>query len=175
MARARSSVRFGRGPKRQSTWIGPADQGAVGVATTGATIVSSFDPEAAALPRPTIVRSRGIIHITPQTFGADLTIHGAFGMAIVSDQAFAAGIASIPKPFDEANWDGWFLHQYFSCSAILASAVGLQTPAGASYLLDSKSGRKLQDNESVVVMITNASATDGMRFTLDFRMLFKLP
>ncbi len=35
---------------------------------------------------------------------------GAFGMLVVSEDAFAAGAASIPGPFTDAGSDLWMVH-----------------------------------------------------------------
>jgi len=176
---ARRSSRFHtRGQRRKTNWTQSAqatDFTALAANTlvlqqrfTAATILSEMGAES------TVIRTRGVFQVWADQAASAENAFGALGMAIVSEQAAVAGAASIPDPYSDALWDGWFVHQYFSHSIILADATGLATPAGTTYEINSKAMRKVQDNETVVVMITNASATDGMRFTIDFRMLFKL-
>ncbi len=126
MARQRSFTRGG--PRRQVTWVGPADQGFIAVSSGGATLLSSFNPVTdAGMSKPTIVRTRGAVTIVPNSFAADLNFDGAFGIGVVSNQAFAAGIASIPEPFDEADWDGWMVWRSFAYTLEFSDATGIMT------------------------------------------------
>jgi len=161
-----------RGPKRQVTWFGPADQGHVAVATTTKVIIASIDPAASGLEKPTIVRTRGMIGVRPDSgVAADTAFVGAFGIGIVSDQAFAAGVASVPGPFDQGDWDGWFVWQSFQATWDFNSAVGVE-PLEVEYEIDSKAMRKVSDNETVVfVAESQAGAFD---ISVPLRMLFKL-
>ena len=85
MARARSFPVRGRGSRRQVTWIGPADQSFVSVSTGAKLLVASFDPNTAGLPKPTVVRTRGNVSVVPDATSADVSITGAYGLAIVFD------------------------------------------------------------------------------------------
>ena len=171
MARSRLVTRVGRGARRQTTWVGPADQGGVGVAAGGATIIQSFDPIANAFAKPTVVRTRGAVTITPSTFGADINIHGAYGVGIVSDQAFAAGIASIPEPFDEAGWDGWFVWRSFQLTYEFHDATG-SLLGQLVHEVDSKAMRKVTDNETIVMVAQ--SQAGAFNISMHLRTLFKL-
>jgi len=168
---ARGRVVHTRGPRRQVSWIGAADQNYVAIASGAVVILQSFDAASFGLNKPTVVRTRGMVSYGPQSGAADLDIVGAWGFAIVSDQAFTAGAASIPGPFDEAGWDGWFSHGYFSFKLDVTTDVGRlimdrQDP------IDSKAMRKVSDNETIVVMAeSNVGAFD---ISLQFRMLLKL-
>ena len=156
MTRRGSTVargKFVRGPKRQTTWVGPADQAYVSVVSTGATLLSSFDARAdGGMVSPTLIRSRGMLSVKPSTFGSDLTIVGAFGIAIVTDVAFAAGIGSLPKPFDDAEWGGWLVWQPFSYFLEFMDATGFAAPADREYEVDSKVMRKVSNDETVVLI-----------------------
>ena len=50
---------------------------------------------------------------------------GAVGLCIVSENAFNAGIASIPTPITDIQWDGWLWYQSFSLRTPTAGTVSL--------------------------------------------------
>ena len=56
----------------------------------------------------TIVRERGMFGWATDQVAVDETQTGAVGFAIVSEIAAAAGAASVPGPFTDASWDGWY-------------------------------------------------------------------
>ncbi len=118
------------------------------------------------------MRTRGEVGIVPQSFAADVTVGGAFGVCIVSDEAFAAGTASIPRPFDDANWGGWFMWQSFFGVFEFADAtgrVGLNANT-LRYQVDSKAMRKVGQNETVVLMCE--SQTGAFDIAMHLRLLF---
>jgi len=168
---ARRSRIVARGSARKTTWIGPADQGFVSVGTAGNVILSSFDPAANGLPQPTIVRSRGIVTVVPTVFPGDIEIEGAFGIAVVSDQAFAAGQASIPGPWTESGWDGWFVWGTFAVAYEEETNAGMML-SSVSQVVDSKAMRKVHDNETIVLMAEARGI--AFRIAMQIRMLAKL-
>ncbi len=157
--------------RRQVTWVGSADQNYVAVATGANVILQSFDAFANGMEKPTITRVRGQVSVGPQAGSADLDIVGAWGMAIVSNQAFAAGQASIPGPFDEDGWDGWLAHGYFSMKLDVTTDVG-RLLIDRVQEIDSKGQRKVSDNETIVIMAE--SNTGAFDISLQFRMLLKM-
>jgi hypothetical protein len=97
---------------------------------------------------------------------------GAFGMCVVSDNAFAAGAASIPGPFTDTDSELWFVHQYlFSPTTI--SGAGTLRDAMFQYEIDSKAMRKFTQEERIVLMVENGHATHGALFLLMLRLLFR--
>ncbi len=62
----------------------------------------------------TVRRTIGNIWVVSDQAAADEVQVGAFGCIVVTDLAAAAGAASIPGPFTDANDDGWFVWQGFS-------------------------------------------------------------
>ena len=68
-------------------------------------LVASFDPQSFGMIKPTVVRNRGMVSIIP-TVNTDVEIVGAFGLGIVSDQAFGTGAGAIPGPLTDGDWDG---------------------------------------------------------------------
>ncbi len=105
MARRVHRQRF-PGPRRQTTWVAPADQSFVAVSTGATVIVASFDAQANGMLAPTVIRNRGVLGIKLSSYGADLDVTGAYGIGVVSDAAFTAGVASVQGPWTDANWGG---------------------------------------------------------------------
>ena len=92
-------------------------------------------------------------------------------MCIVNEDAFAAGAASIPGPFTDANSDLWFVHQFLMVDMRFVSAVGVEPMYGRQYEFDSKAMRKQNEEQRVVVMIENGHATAAARSYHAFRIL----
>ena len=147
MANRRPFVRS-RGPRRSSQWVASADQGYQNV-STGAKVILESNP---GLINTTIVRTRGSISIAPQTMVADVDIQGAFGIGIVSDEAFAAGAASIPGPWTNGDWGGWFVWRPFAFQVEFIDGTGSRIVAWPQLEIDSKGMRKVAANETLVVM-----------------------
>ena len=150
MARPRSFV---RGKRRTPTWIGPADQSFISVATGAKVLISSIS-----FAEPTTVaRTRGEVSLHPEVVGADLSIDGAFGECVVSSDALAVGITAIPGPFSDPGWDGWLQWQSFAKRFEFGTAVGINFDAAWSYQVDSKAMRKIPA-ESVLVQVAESNA-----------------
>ena len=143
MARAR---RFApRVSARLTQWLAPANQGFIAVASGGATIIASVGFEEPV----TIMRNRGMVSIKLNDYSADLDIVGAYGMGVVSTEAFIAGVASIPEPFTDADWGGWFVWRSFGHR--FESVTNVSTLLGSwSFEVDSKAMRKVRPNETIV-------------------------
>ena len=99
----------------------------------------------------TIMRTRGFCSIQPQVFSADLDITGAIGIGVVTAEAFAAGVASIPEPFTDADWGGWFVWRTFAYHLEFATAASVNFPVW-DFEIDSKAMRKVGTNEVMVVI-----------------------
>ncbi len=97
-------------------------------------------------------------------------IFGAIGMAVVSDQASAAGIASLPTPITESESDLWYLWKAFGLVSELSVAGGVNS---MTFEFDSKAQRKVGDGEDLVTVVENGSATTGLGFLIQFRELIK--
>ena len=134
----------------------------------------------------TIVRIRGSceIFLTAATAQAD-GFAGALGIGIVTSQAFAAAVASVPTPMTELDWDGWMWHQFFHVHAggiIDGSVAGDQdqvnaVAAAVRFDIDSKAMRKQNDQETLmgVIEMGTETGTASARFAADTRILVKLP
>ncbi len=157
---------FARGAKRLTTWSGPADQGYVAVASAGATLIAS-----STFAQPaTVVRVRGQVSLQVAT-AADLSIVGAFGMGVVSQEAFNAGVASIPEPFSDGDWGGWFVWRSFSYRWEFSDASG-NVAMPWNFEIDSKAMRKIEANE--VIVFVAESQSGAFSISTPLRVLIKL-
>ncbi len=153
------------------TWIGPADQNYLSVASGGKLLVASFDASAGGLIKPTIVRTRGEVSYRLNASNADVSISGAYGLAVVTDRAFAAGVASIPGPFTDATWDGWFVWRSFSMSFDSIDQTGVFFK-DRTQEVDSKAMRKVNDDETIVLVAESQSG--AFDIAMQPRLLLKL-
>jgi len=138
----------GRGSDRRKTaWSAFDSSGYQTVASGGATLLSGIAFEAPG----TIVRTRGQISVKPGSFGADLDVLGAFGIGLVSGEAFAAGVASIPEPFSDADWGGWMVIQPFAFHFESITQAGVLL-GSFEFEIDSKGMRKVEPNSVMVAV-----------------------
>jgi len=164
------------GPRRATKWIASADIDAEASLAASASVLTQTLSAASlvnTLPA-TIVRTRGILWVSSDQEAQDEEPFGALGFAVVSEQARATGITAVPTPITDEGSDLWFVHQYWQADMSFISASGYTTNGFKAYEFDSKAMRKVQDGDSVAVVMENANASFGCTFILKFRMLFKL-
>ena len=162
--------------KRSTAWgIGPnaVDMSFTGTSSQLLTTGVSLAVES----RATIVRVRGALHLilTAATAAGD-GFRGAFGMGIVSNKAFTAGVASVPTPLSQVSWPGWIVHRYFDIRALTGTLGDGANAESASLRLDidSKGMRKFADDEIFVgVFEVVESGTAVLEVQGDTRQLFK--
>ena len=181
MAR-RGVSRFPRtGARRQVSWgIGTGGTTSQSITATGKTIIGS-GIALAAEQKVTIVRTRGYLNcgLVGATAALD-GFTGAFGIGIVSDEAFTVGVTAIPGPLTDAFWPGWLVHQFISVRSvnIMAVANNAIQDAGAFIQrdIDSKAMRKFDVGETMVAMleVTELGSAATMQVTWDSRVLLKL-
>ena len=153
-------------------WVGTATAAQVTVAIGTSVIHSSFDPAALSMLAPTLVRVRGNVTVFPSAFSTDSIWEGAYGLGIVSDEAFTAGAASLPRPHDDDDWPGWVVHGYFQGKFETQSAVG-QWVLPINYTIDSKAMRKIGPGETVV-WVVESNLGPALEFVLSARVLMML-
>ena len=158
----------GRSPRRKTDWIGWPDAGMTAITGNTKTIMGSFG----FIEPTTIVRFRGIITVGVQNTADDKAILGAYGVAIVTDLALAAGAASIPGPWTDNDWDGWFVLQPFNLALEFTTDVGWDK-IQSEYVIDSKAMRKAVDGDSLVTIVETQSG--ACTFNESVRFLSMLP
>jgi len=171
MPRRQSNFGFrGRGaPRRQTVWFSSADETSFTVVAAGAVdLQSSLNAAALALRPFTITRVRGILSVRSDQIAADEDVFGAAGLAVVSDQAVAAGVASVPSPITEESSDLWFAFEFAAEGA--TTLIGNPT---TTRTFESKAMRKVEDGMDIVAVFENGGSF-GMEYLLKYRMLVKL-
>ncbi len=164
MAHQRRPPRFGS--KRMVEWVGPPEQGYVAVGSGASVILSSLSVEEPI----TLIRNRGAITIRPNAFVADVDIIGAIGLGVVSQEAFTAGIGSLPTPYSDADWGGWVVWRSFALHYEFVDGTG----QGLIHLpleIDSKVMRKVSSNE--VLVYVGESQEGAFNVAECTRQLFK--
>ena len=169
--RAVRGSRFTRGPRRATDWSAslPEVSGTT-VAGSTATLLQSFTP---IVGGETLIRTRGLVTIRSDQFAASENMIGAFGMCIVTDQAASIGITAIPHPATDAAWGGWFVHFFYSQQMRFGTGVGFDPNAVVQYPIDSKAMRKVDEDETLAVVVENAGS-EGIVITSSVRILSKI-
>ncbi len=172
MARRFPAVRpaLRQGQRRESIWIGVSSS--TTLPASAKVLISLLNATALATRPFTIVRTRLWLHVETDQSAASETVRGAFGVIVVSDQAVAAGAASVPGPVTNTDAD-FLVYQPFVNIFTLGDATGFVEPTGTSVMIDSKAMRKVGANEDVAYMMENAVAF-GAILTLQGRYLIKL-
>ncbi len=136
-------------------------------AITGAQIVT-FGPG-------TITRTIGSLWVGSDQTVATENVPGALGMAVVSEEARAAGAASCPQPYANAQSDLFFQHLFWISQNVVGSDnTGVLGAGGIMrYDFDSRGQRKIEDGQAIVIMLENNSGAFGTVFNIAFRMLYK--
>jgi len=162
--------------RRRTTWIGneitSVDKITVAAATS--IVYQLFDLRLnPAIVGSTILRTRGLFRAMTDQVGAAEFPFGAIGMAVVDGEAFDAGIVSLPTPYTESDDHSWFFHSYFATDFDISAVGSSSNPFELE--VDSKAMRKLQENDVIVWILQNQSATDALFFTWATRILIALP
>ncbi len=165
-SRPRRTTDWGVGPQARNVAIS-ADTPALW--TTGVTISTG---------KQTIIRIRGGVSLwmLSATSAGDGFI-GALGICLVPTTAFIAGVASVPTPLTEPEWDGWMWYQVFDLRAVTSTfADGVNAAVVAQhYEIDSKAMRKWDQQMTLCgVVETVESGTASMEFNAETRVLVKL-
>ncbi len=122
----------------------------------------------------TVVRTRGKLWIASDQIAVNEVVIGSMGFAIVTEQALAAGVGSVPTLSTDAQSDSWFVHEFFAQKFGFGNASGFVNQSFTLIEFDSKAMRKISPEERLIVVLENSSAV-GMAFVIDFRFLLKLP
>ena len=177
MARSRGSLRGRGSPRRRSDWNpGVGGTGVDAVTGSGSIFLGSLVQ--AVLPGVTAARIRGSFQaflITAATIGDGY--QGAFGIGRTTTSAVLAGIASVPTPITDADWDGWMYHKFFSVHAQGVALGDFDAASSVNIDVDVKAMRKLDDDEAAlfaVLEVTEIGAA-SMNVFFDSRILVLLP
>ena len=130
-------------------------------------------------PALTLVRTRGLLVVKVLTSGGVTNqIAGAFGMIVVSADAFTVGgVTSLPGPLSDTAND-WFVWVPISLAVEAVNPGGDFLLANLVIPFDSRGMRKLKSGDTLapLVELTQSDATTGtvIRSAFSARMQFKL-
>ncbi len=180
---ARGFTRSGRGlpaPKRQIANDGTDIQSGAELIflATDLKAISNNVGFALAVPAATIVRTRGVFRASVITAGSASTrISGAMGMIVVSENAFTAGILSLPTPLSDTEND-WFVWVPFVLHVDATDPSANDVFSDYVVNFDSRGMRKLKQGDVLAIVYEAAQslAVTGTKLDLStiFRSQFKL-
>jgi len=168
MPRSRASAR-GFAPRKAVSWSwsGFHLPARVAITANGSLLLFTLTPTIAF--QQTIERTRGSFAWNTDTPTEDSDQSLVFGMAIVSIEAQAAGIASLPKPIEHPDYP-WFVYE--PMNSMMVNAVG--HAQGPNRTFDSKAKRIIGANEVVVGILENGSSAFGADFVTTGRVLSRV-
>ena len=183
MAQRRGFSRARSSTKRLTDWaLGPGGEANTTAITSTTTIVGAGVTPVGG--KFTIIRTRGEFTAALSTAAAGANGFAcALGIAVVTLTAFGIGSTAVPSPLDEADWDGWLYHRFFSLlttgvidgGAMADTDATNPTTVAARIEIDSKAMRKIDETEIVTAILgTTEIGTATMNLMLDSRMLVKL-
>ncbi len=113
------------------------------------------------------MRIRGSLYIDALFSATSGEIHHAFGIGVVSSDAFAVGISAMPDPFTDASYP-WMWWDY----EVLTSQTG-ELFASRKIIIDVKAMRKIDIGQTLafVVQTRDASSVSVARAGADTRAL----
>ena len=109
----------------------------------------------------TIIRTHGYLEFTMAS--ADAAQSGfnfAGGIGVVSADAFAVGIGSMPNPFDDISWPGWLWHKMGGIHTPAACTIG-DAAVNMRWEIESKAMRKLGLNEVAFLAIQGGESVNS--------------
>ena len=147
-----------------------------GVGLLAATFVKSVGSFGVAILEDpeTLVRTRGQFSVNISVAAAArANIQGAFGMYVVTADAFAIGVTALPGPLTDSRND-WFVWMPFTLHVLAAldeAALGQHVRVD----FDSRGMRKLKDGDVLAVMVEAITdvAAPSIDVNYSFRQQFK--
>ncbi len=154
--------RFNRGrsfPPRQTQrdWARSVSTAQFAVAAGAKVLIVGF---ADADHDVTLRRSIGELFVVSDQSAATEVQAGAIGAVVVSDIAFAAGVASIPGPVTDRNADFWAMWMPFVMQSA-GMTPGDQGIESLNRFFDSAGQRKVPQGSTIAFVIENASGVNG--------------
>ena len=143
-----------------------ATNNVTGIGTTGLVVTEGAG---------TLVRTRGSLSVMISVSGTVKNqIQGAFGMIVVSQEAFNAGLASLSTPFDDAT-RAWFVYEPITMYAVGLTPGGNDQSAQFRAVIDSRGQRKLKEGDVLVTMIelVQRSAVTGTLIDGSYSLRFQ--
>ena len=159
-----------RGNRAPTQWTGFLTSAYAALAANSSVILGSVSV-IVGQPAQTIRRIRGVLSIASDQSTADEQQIGALGCAVVTDAAIAVGITAMPDPFTDIDQDVWMLYEPFAQKFEFITGVGFESNIATSYSIDNKAMRRVEDGQSLAFILSNAHATHGLLYSVNFRIL----
>ena len=158
--------------RRLTAWSASAVvTGPTALAGSANLLVATFAPN---VVRQTIVRIRGLWGYASDQISADETQIVSLGIAVVEEPAATIGITAVPVPGADASSEAWMYHSWNASNFTFITGVGFDAVGRFhNTVIDSKSMRKLQDNQRIVIVAQNQTA-NGIDIFATIRILSKL-
>ena len=168
MAR-RSNIRVPiRRARKFKGWSGLVD--ATATATLPAASVVLDQALVPQVAEQTILRIRGgIFVVSDQITGREFQL-GALGVGVVTEAAATVGVTAVPDPLADSGDELWMLWQAFGAGYEVQTGVGFGR-VGNWYPFDTKAMRKVSNSDRLVFVLSNASATYGLDYWIQGRIL----
>ncbi len=106
----------------------------------------------------TVTRIRGMLGVQMDATAVEERAIIAFGLIVVSENAFAAGVASVPHPHTDSE-ASWIWHNYVWLSSGAEAAVNTNS-LFARVEVDTKAMRKVKNTERLVMVGEVCSIVD---------------
>ena len=163
VVRRSSLVPLGRGPGRLTEWFGGQFVTDVTSLAANSFVITHVMSALELAKRPfTITRTVGSLFIASDQIAVEEFPFGAWGGMVVSSKAVATGATAVSS-------DEWFVYVSFA-----AQGSAVRGSPFSEFKFDSRAQRKVQDGDEFVLVMANSSATDGLFFVLNLRILVKL-
>ncbi len=168
----RPFIRKSTPSRRKMVWFGGIDVSSIPAAASTAVLQTSLNAAALLLRPFTIVRTRGRVCCFSDQAAASEFFSVTYGKIIVTDQAVAAGVASVPTPTtDPAN--DWFVYKTMMQRVDFSDATGIRL-YGLSEEFDSKAMRKVDIGQDLIGVIETSALSNGTQIVSFSRTLVKL-
>ncbi len=159
--------------RRETLWLGSIPSVNTIATASTALVLLSLNAAALALRPFTVIRVKGAARVASDQLGASENQAVGVGKTVVSDQAIAAGVGSVPTPVTDTDSDKWLEYLMMFSRLQFGTAVGFNS-TGESFDIDSKAMRKVVDGEDLITVVETAATSSGVIFQYHDRTLVKL-
>ncbi len=174
-SRAGGFIRGGVRARRETFWLGGVTTLTSFPVAATKVLLTSLNAGALALRPFTVVRTRGLLYLRSDQVVATEEQSGAYGEAVVSEQASAVGITAVPGPVSNADSELFHVFQAIATAFFFSSAAGMGVN-GAGFVIDSKAMRKVEDGQDLITIYESdaAAVSAGQVVKTYSRLLVKL-
>jgi len=158
--------------RRETVWLGIAHASATLAASATAALTNASSAMVLALRPFTIVRTRGTWLVLSDQSAASESFIGSIGYSVVSDQALAVGIGSVPTPATDQSSDMFFVYESWEGHFDLIGTDITQNLVARTF--DSKAMRKVDDGQDIAFAAEAGIGGTGCIVKTNGRMLVKL-